>query len=95
MSLKNAPKSPLLLQLTNDKGKVLYESVVSESQQVFFEGLEPNKFYVRVIVDTNGNGMFDSGNILENKQPEEVIYFPELLDVRANWDVNQDFDLRR
>ncbi|WP_298145013.1 Ig-like domain-containing protein [Flavobacterium sp.] len=95
LSLKNAPKSPLLLQLTNDKGKVLYESVVSESQQVFFEGLEPNKFYVRVIVDTNGNGMFDSGNILENKQPEEVIYFPELLDVRANWDVNQDFDLRR
>lgn len=95
LTLKNAPETPLLLQLTSDKGKILYESVVPDNKVVFFEGLEPNKFYVRVIFDTNGNGVFDSGSILENRQPEEVIYFPELIDVRSNWDVIQDFELRR
>ena len=33
------------------------------------------------------------GNYLEKRQPEEVIYFSKEIDVRANWDVEQVFDL--
>jgi hypothetical protein len=41
----------------------------------------------------NKNKEWDSGNYLEKRQAEEVIYFSKEIDVRANWDVNQIFDL--
>jgi hypothetical protein len=55
--------------------------------------LEPAKYTLRVIYDTNGNKEWDSGSFLDKKQAEEVIYFPKEIDVRANWDVDQGFDL--
>jgi uncharacterized protein (DUF2141 family) len=55
--------------------------------------LEPSKYTLRVIYDVNGNKEWDSGNFLERRQPEEVIYFPKEIDVRGNWDVDQPFDL--
>jgi hypothetical protein len=55
--------------------------------------LDPAKFTLRVIYDVNGNKEWDSGNFLEKRQAEEVIYFPKEIDVRANWDVDQTFDL--
>jgi hypothetical protein len=57
--------------------------------------LEPSKYTLRVIYDANGNKEWDSGNFLERRQPEEVIYFPKEIDVRSNWDVDQTFDLSR
>ncbi|NDP27489.1 MAG: hypothetical protein GZ087_08710, partial [Flavobacterium sp.] len=39
------------------------------------------------------NKEWDSGNYLEKRQAEEVIYFSTPIDVRANWDVEQTFDL--
>jgi hypothetical protein len=30
---------------------------------------------------------------LAKKQAEEIIYYPKKIDVRANWDVEQDFGL--
>ena len=47
-----------------------------------------------MIYDDNKNKVWDAGNYLEKRQSEEVIYFPKELDVRANWDVEQPFDLR-
>jgi hypothetical protein len=55
--------------------------------------LDPSKFTLRVIYDTDANREWDSGNFLEKRQAEEVIYFPKEIDVRANWDVDQGFDL--
>ncbi|WP_258929632.1 hypothetical protein [Flavobacterium davisii] len=57
--------------------------------------IEPEKYYVRIIYDLNNNGQWDAGSFLENRQPEEVFQFPTVLDVRANWDVNQEIDLRK
>jgi hypothetical protein len=50
-------------------------------------------YTLRVVYDENANGRWDTGNFLEKRQAEEVIYFPKQLDVRANWDVDQVFTL--
>jgi len=42
----------------------------------------------------NKNRIWDAGDYLKKQQSEEVIYFPKPLDVRANWDVEQPFDLK-
>nr|WP_305069860.1 hypothetical protein [Flavobacterium covae] len=83
-----------MIELTNEKGKVFYTKLVSENTiDVDFILINPEKYYVRVIYDLNKNGQWDTGSFLENKQPEEVYHFPTVLDVRANWDVNQEIDL--
>ncbi|MCJ1808531.1 Ig-like domain-containing protein [Flavobacterium covae] len=91
---KNKKDIPLMIELTNEKGKVFYTKLVSENTiDVDFILINPEKYYVRVIYDLNKNGQWDTGSFLENKQPEEVYHFPTVLDVRANWDVNQEIDL--
>jgi hypothetical protein len=47
-----------------------------------------------VIYDDNKNGVWDAGNFIEKRQSEEVIYFGKEIDVRANWDVEQPFNLK-
>ena len=43
--------------------------------------------------DTNGNGKWDTGLYADRLQPESVYYFPQMLDVRALWDMRQDWDI--
>ena len=81
------------MELTNEKGDVVASEYSEKETSVEFTFLDPAKFTLRVIYDVNGNKEWDSGNFLEKKQAEEVIYFPKELDVRANWDVDQGFDL--
>lgn len=93
LNLKNVKQFPVIVELTDEKGNVLASEYSENSPTILFEGLEPNKFVLRVIYDENKNGIWDTGSFLEKRQPEEVIYFPKDLDIRSNWDVNQDFDL--
>ncbi|MDI1256876.1 MAG: Ig-like domain-containing protein [Flavobacterium sp.] len=93
LTLKNTKQFPVIVELTDEKGKILATEYAETEPIVNFEGLEPNKFYVRIIYDTNKNGQWDSGDFLEKRQAEEVIYFPKPLDVHNNWDVDETFDL--
>ncbi|OYQ37014.1 hypothetical protein CHU92_08955 [Flavobacterium cyanobacteriorum] len=93
ITLENAKRFPLLLEITNAKGEVKASYYTEKETQVNFEALPPDKYTLRVIYDDNRNGEWDSGNYLEKRQPEEVIYFPEEVDVHANWDVEQPFNI--
>lgn len=95
LNLQNVKSFPVIVELTDDDGKIL-ESKYSESNSTIeFLSLEPRKYAVRVIYDSNKNKVRDTGNYLQNLQPEEVVHFPNVLDVRANWDVEQAFDLTK
>ncbi|HUH51867.1 MAG TPA: Ig-like domain-containing protein [Flavobacterium sp.] len=92
--LKNAKDHPIIIQLTDDKGKVLAEQFIQDTHVVDFQFLNPSLYNLRIIYDTNNNKVWDSGNYLKKIQPEKVIYFPEKIDIRANWDVEQSFILK-
>lgn len=95
LNLQNVKSFPVIVELTDDDGKIL-ESKYSESNSTIeFLSLEPRKYAIRVIYDSNKNKIRDTGNYLQNLQPEEVVHFPTLIDVRANWDVDQGFDLSK
>jgi hypothetical protein len=99
ITLQNVNRFPLLLEITDVQGKVL-GSHYSEGETVInFDNVLPNKYLMRVIYDDNKNGEWDTGSYLEKRQPEEVIYFKggqdNTIDVRANWDVDQEFNLAR
>ncbi|MCL9808213.1 Ig-like domain-containing protein [Flavobacterium luminosum] len=92
LNLKNAKSLPVIVELTNEKGETIV-SKYTETTLVEFLLLEPQKYSLRVIYDENKNQQRDTGNYLENRQPEEVYHFPNEIDLRANWDVNQEIDL--
>ena len=91
--LQNIKQFPVIIELTNTKGDVLATEYTEESPTLNFNLIEPALYTLRAIYDANKNREWDSGNYLEKRQAEEVIYFSEEIDVRANWDVNQTFDL--
>ena len=91
--LANTKQFPVIIELTNEKGDVLASEFTEEKTTINFNLIDPALYSLRAIYDANKNKEWDSGNYLEKLQAEEVIYFSKEIDVRANWDVNQIFDL--
>lgn len=58
-----------------------------------FMYLNPGTYYARLYIDSNGNGKYDTGNYAEKRQPEEVSYYPQALELKANWDIEQEWDI--
>lgn len=93
VNLEKVKKFPVIIELTNAKGEVLASEYSESNSKVDFKYLTPALFTLRAIYDENKNKVYDSGNYLEKKHSEEVIYFSKEIDVRANWEVEQPFDL--
>ena len=94
MTLQNVKQYPVIAQLTNDKGEVLSERIVTNEKTIVFDYLDPAKYSLRVILDDNKNGKWDTGNYLKQLKPERIIYYPEVIEVRANWELKQTFVLK-
>lgn len=84
---------PIIVQLTNQKGETLREFYATEPRIYDFSNINPATYQIRVIFDTSENGKWDTGNYLKNIQPEKVIYYPDLIEVRANWELEQTFNI--
>ncbi|MBP6099439.1 MAG: hypothetical protein KA488_02290, partial [Flavobacterium sp.] len=74
-------------------GKIIASATSDKATEISFDLVEPQLFTLRLIYDDNKNQLWDTGSFLEKRQAEEVIYFPKQIDVRANWDVEQPFDV--
>jgi len=95
LNLQNVKSYPILVELTNERGDVI-DSIYTEKEQEYqFQNLIPAKYIVRIIYDTNKNKKWDTGNFLEKIQPEEVYYVRKIIDVRANWEIEETFLLSK
>ncbi len=92
INLTNVKRFPFILELL-DKNEVLYKTTSTKESSIYFETIEPKLYTIRIIYDDNSDNEWTTGNYLAKKQAEEIIYFPKLIDVRSNWDVEQDFIL--
>jgi hypothetical protein len=86
-------KFPFVLQILNNSGDIIGEKYCTKETELYFETIQPSTYQVRLFYDDNKNKIWDSGNFKNKLQPEEMIYFPALIDVRANWDVDQELEL--
>lgn len=91
VTVKNVTRFPYILQILTDKGEVVASESRENNDPVYFESIEPRIYTLRIIYDDNKNGIWDTGNYLEKKQAEQIIYYSKKIDVRANWDVEQEF----
>ena len=93
LRLKNVKKFPYVLQILNSSGDVVGEKICTKETELYFEAIQPSSYQVRLFYDENKNQIWDTGDFKKKLQPEEMIYFPTLIDVRANWDVDQELEL--
>lgn len=92
VNLVNA-KFPLIVQLVDERGKVLYERYTDKEPIVDFSDIDPKQYQIRAIFDTNKNRKFDTGNYLEKRKPERVSYMNPIDIVRANFEYVYEFIL--
>jgi len=93
MTLKNVKRFPVIIELTNEKGDVVKASEYSEGKtELEFNLLEPSVYGIRAIYDDNKNKEWDTGDYLEKRQAEEVVYSKD-INLHANFDQQEIFDL--
>lgn len=93
INIVNVPEVPVYVELVDDRFEIVRREALTADGPVVFDVLEPGFYYVRLIYDTNRNGTWDSGNFLRKEQPERILYYPDRIEVRANWFPIQTFTL--
>ena len=81
------------VELLNKSDKAVAKVQVVDDRADFFY-LKPAEYYLRLFVDRNGNGIWDTGCYDELRQPEAVYYFPKPLTVKAKWDMEQAWNVK-
>ena len=90
------PENPYnyTIQLLNSNDKIIKEHIIKEAQKLTFDYLKPGTYKVKAIEDRNMNGRWDTGRYTDKLQPERVIFFDKEIEVRANWDVEENWQIR-
>lgn len=84
--------SQAFVELLDGQDKVL-RTVPLVAGKADFYFLNPGKYGARLVDDVNGNGVWDTGNYAEKRQPEMVYYYPMVLELKANFDLTQEWNI--
>jgi len=84
---------PMLIELLDEKDVFVQQVYITSAQDAVFEYVNPGTYSIRITVDSNRNKRYDTGNFLQKRNPERIIYVPETIEVRANWEERLRFRL--
>ena len=84
-------KKPVVQLLQQD---VVKDSARLTTRDFKIKLMKPGEYDIRVLLDDNGNGTWDTGSFFgTRRQPEKVIAVKRKLNVKANWDNDNTIDL--
>lgn len=92
------PQMRYILQLTNSSGAVQQELRDAVAGTYEFKYVSVGDVMVRVVEDANGNGEWDTGDMVLMRQPERTEIYKnsngeELFTTKANWEFELDIDM--
>ena len=87
------PKTRYILQLTNAQGRTQKQIFDVKSGDYIFEYVSPGDVMLRVVEDKNGNGKWDTGDMVAMRQPERTEIYKneegvEHITTKANWEID-------
>ena len=91
VSLTALTDSNVVVQLLNGQDAVVKQTRALAGTANFYY-LQPATYYLRLFVDRNGNGRWDTGDFYRGEEPETVYYFPEEIECKANWDATRTWN---
>lgn len=92
LALPGLEDSIVVVQLLNNSDKVIKEVSAQRGQATFFY-VKPGTYYLRLFIDSNDNGRWDTGLYSARRQAESVYYYPDKIECRAKWDVRETWDI--
>ena len=90
-----------IVELLNDKrDKVLRNYIIEKDRDLVFPYLKEGKYSIRITEDKNRNGIVDTGNVLEHRQPEKVVFYKlrdgsYVLSIKESTDMEQNIDISK
>jgi hypothetical protein len=84
----------VLQVMDKDAKGVIQENLIVNSGVYSFRNLPAGNYRMRLIDDKNQNGRWDTGNYLKGRQPERIYYYQDIINLRANWDMDLMWELR-
>jgi len=98
ITLLNVKKMAVVELLNEKKSLVIDRQTVKPDEKVIFTFMDPGKYTLRFIDDSNMNGVWDTGFYIKGVQPERVYYFEDektkgMINIRANWENEITFDM--
>lgn len=89
LKIGDIPAGDVIVELV-DKEKIVRREYPKDNK-VEFTNVAPGSYAARLIVDTDKNGDWTTGDYNGLKQPEKVYFFEKPLSVSANWDYEEDW----
>jgi uncharacterized protein (DUF2141 family) len=91
IEVKPKTDQKFIVQILSQENKEIQS--MTNQKKYTFKYLEPNTYKIRVIIDKNGNGKWDIGNIFLRQEPEPILYYLNAdkkyeFSIRANWEVD-------
>lgn len=92
------PESRYVLYLRDENGRTLNELRNVSSGTYRFNYISPGNVRLGILEDINGNGVWDTGNLIGRRQPERTEPYvgdtgDELLAVKSNWEIEITADM--
>lgn len=82
-----------VIELLDEQKNVLRTDVITKNTAVVYNNYVTGKYRVRVTYDTNGNGLWDSGNVRLRAQPENIWLSPKDITLRPNWEAEEPLEV--
>ena len=86
-------KPDYIIQLIMENNNIVSKSTIHENAMLKFEHLKPGKYFLKIIVDSNKNGKWDTGNYLHHIQPEKIIIRQSVIEIKENWDQEIEWEM--
>ncbi len=97
LTFKNVPSyvwhGQLIIQLLDKDNKVVYQYFTSKPSLTIAKVI-PGDYTLKIILDTNKNGRWDTGNYLRHEQPEKIYILPQKLSAKPNWQIEETISLK-
>lgn len=88
MTLDGMRGKNVVAQLVSSTDAVMKEVRTHTGDAEFFY-VNPNTYYLRIFVDENNNGKWDTGNYDEGRQAETIYYYPSKIECKEKWDFTE------
>ena len=75
-----------------EQGEKINKQVSSTNGNLKFEYIKPGIYFIRIFVDNNGNGVWDTGNYAADQQAEAVYYYPEKIECKEHWPIELNWN---
>ena len=100
--LVNAPSQKFWIQLLNDKNETEYQQYGNQTL-IKFTNIRPGSYKLRILVDNNENGYWDSADFATETLSEDAFLFRKAgdkdimskINIRPMWEINENWDLTK